>query len=104
MVQGSPEEVPVTDGYASSHRKVIAIIHKTWFDGRPFAIWEVRDATSLSTSTVVRVLRPLVRLRLLARAKRGYRGRHYRVAKAWPLRLVDAIQTFEFAMMLKLAE
>ena len=84
----------------STHRKIIRVIHETWSDGAPFAIWEVRDATHVSTSSVVRTVVKLRGLRLLVYTKRAYANRHYRVAPRWPAAVKDAIENFELAKIL----
>jgi DNA-binding transcriptional regulator GbsR (MarR family) len=88
--------------YLSTHRKVIDTIHTSWSGGTPFAIWEIRNAAHVSTSSVIRVLRILMRLKLVSHTKRGHVGQHYRVTVRWPSATKDAIDAFEYARILKI--
>ena len=86
----------VTAPSESSHRRIINEITARWPNGEPFAIWELRDACDISTSTVIRVMRTLVELRLVLHAKRGFQGRRYRIAPRW-LNAKAVIENFEIA-------
>lgn len=90
------------DSTLSSYRTVIRAIDSTWGDGTAFALWELRKATGLSNSTVIRCVRRLLSLNLLVRARRrAYANRHYRVHPRW--RGAEAvIQTYEYAKVLRI--
>lgn len=81
----------------SSHRNIITYIHNKWHDGAPFAIWEVRDGSGFSTTSVVRTLRQLVKLRMVQRSNKGFMGKHYRITVRWPVSAKDAIENFELS-------
>lgn len=88
----------------STYKKVIEAIHKNkeWSAGQPFAIWEVRDASGASTSSVIRTIKHLINIRLVMKAKKGYVGRLYRVGPRWPNTVKQAIDDFEFGKVLGL--
>lgn len=88
--------------YHSTHRRIIDAIHSYWFSGEPFGIWQVRDTSGVSTSSVIRTVKMLVRLRMLSHSKRAYAGKHYRVTGQWPAKVTDAIDAFEYAKILKI--
>ena len=83
----------------STHRKVIETIDRHWRTGAPFAIWEVRDASGVSTSSIVRCLRRLQDLRLVIHKDRVYADRHYRVAPRWT-NAKDVLENYQYAKML----
>mgnify|MGYP001558386291 CR=1 FL=1 len=85
----------------SVYRKIIQTIHEGWFGGEPFAIHEVRDKSGVSKSSVIRVLKLLVKIKVVAHRPGGYAGRHYRVTQTWPMTLRDAVEAFEMAKVLK---
>lgn len=91
----------VTDG---THRNVINAIHTNWYvNGEAFALRDVASAApDVSMSSIVRALAILKRIKLVSYSKRAYLGRHYRVAKAWPLTAPQAIQAFEYAKILRM--
>ena len=82
----------------STYRKVIATISEKWSDGTPFAIWEVRDASGVSTSSVVRTLKRLRYLQLLYynESRRSYAKRNFRVTARW-LSNKTVVDQFELA-------
>ena len=86
----------------STHKLIIETIHKNkeWFAGQPFAIWEVRDASHTSTSSVIRTFKQLIAIKMLLKSKKGYAGRLYRVGPRWPNTAKQAIEDFEFAKVL----
>lgn len=85
----------------SSYRRIIAVIHQNYHGGsQPFAVWELRDKTGLSTSTVRRTVEQLVFLKFVDYIKRAYAGRHYKVGEKWPFDLKDVIENYELAYTL----
>ena len=86
----------------STHRKIITAIHINFGNNEPFAIWELRDITKCSASSVVRTLARLVELDLVAHSHRGYMGKKYRMARRWPMTAQEAIENFEVAKVLGL--
>lgn len=86
----------------SAHRNIIKHIHDNWHDGSPFAIWELRKASGFSNSSVIRVLRQLVKLRMVIHTSKGFQGRHYRLSVKWPASANDAIENFELSKILKI--
>ena len=90
--------------YASAHRKVIATLHTTWFDGEPFALRDVVKYSDTSKSSCLRILKFLVQINLVKNSRKAFGGRHYRLTKNWPMRLENAIQTFEYGHILYVAE
>lgn len=85
----------------STHKKIIRAITTKWGSGEPFAIWEVRDASGCSTSSVTRVVKKLVQLDILRHTVHGFMGRHYRVTYKWTS-VDDVIESYEYAKVLKL--
>lgn len=86
----------------STHRLVIEAIHKNWHDGRPFAIWELRNASHCSTSSVSRVIKHLVKIKMVLHTNKGFNGRHYRVDVRWPGTAKQAIANYVWARMVKI--
>jgi len=84
----------------SNHRIVIRMIDEKFPDGS-FAIHEVRDATGVSSSTVTRVLRALVKLRLVRHSPHAFAGKHYRATVRWT-HAASVIDTYEYAKALKI--
>ncbi len=84
-----------------TYTKIINCIHARWRDGLPFAIWELRDATDTSTSSVKRTLETLIFLNFIIDGKRGYLNRHYRISKWWTMP-DKVMESFELAKLMKL--
>lgn len=87
--------------FLSTHRKVIAYIH-IGFQNASFAIWEIREGSGVSNSSVTRVIKKLVDLKLVRHREHGYRGRNYEVTKAWSTDVMTVINTYEYAKALGL--
>lgn len=86
----------------STYKLVIEAIHKKWYDGTPFAIREVQSTSGCSTSSVARVMKNLVKLKMVVHSKKGFMGRHYRTDIRWPAKAKMAIQHYEWARILKI--
>lgn len=87
--------------FVSTHRKVIAYIHLGFRDKR-FAIWEIRDGSAVSGSSVTRTIAKLVDLKLVRHHQSGFKGRNYEVTKAWDADVMKVIEVFELAKVLNL--
>ncbi len=88
----------------STHRKVIAYIH-LGYQRKPFAIWELREGTLVSTSSVTRTLAKLVDLRLVRHlSKPGFKDRNYEVTKLWHDTgdVMKVIEIYELAKILNI--
>ena len=86
----------------STHRKVIEFIGKNFQPSNlPFAIWEIRKGTGVSTSSVVRTLGKLVDFSFVIHSDRGYGSRHYRCALRWQTTR-QVIEDFELGKILKI--
>lgn len=88
----------------STHRKIIKTIHANpnWLRGNPFAIWEVRDASGVSTSSIRRALISLVAYNFVIHLKKGFMGRKYRVNFRWPADVNQAIRDYEYGKILEI--
>lgn len=90
--------------FMSTHRKVIAYIHIA-HQNKPFAIWEIRLGTAVSTSSVTRTLAKLVDLRLVRHLnKPGFKDRNYETTKLWHDTgdVMKVIEVYELAKVLNL--
>jgi len=85
----------------SAHRKVITAIGVRYANGAPFAIWELERVVNVSKSSIIRVLRQLVKLNYVLHSKKAYAGKHYRVAARWT-DVIEVTNTFEIAKALKI--
>jgi hypothetical protein len=86
----------------SAHRKIIRAIHENCIKGDPFAIWEIRDLSGVSTSSVRRTMESLVNYNFIIHLKKGFRGRKYRVNFRWPKDVATAIKDYEFGKILEI--
>lgn len=84
----------------ASYSKIIQTID-SMDRAKPFAIWEVRDKSECSSSSVTRALRVLCHLRFVEHLNSGYLGRHYRTTARWDT-LENVKQMFELAKVMKM--
>ncbi len=89
--------------FQSTHRKVIAYLHILYKQsGKRFAIWEVRHGADVSSSSVTRILKELVELKLVRHYEKGFMGRNYEVTQAWDTDIMKVIEVFELRRVLNL--
>ena len=89
-------------GDPNNYRRVIIAIHEKWFNGKGFAIWEVRDAAAVSSSTARRVITDLMDLRLVHKRQKSYLGRKYHVTSRWPIDQQGVVDAYELNKIIKM--
>lgn len=50
---------------------------------KPFAMWEVRQALGVSSSSITRVIRRLIHMGYVFKMKTGFANRYYKMTKKW---------------------
>jgi hypothetical protein len=84
----------------ASYSKIIEAIDSL-DRAKPFAIWEIRDKSECSTSSVTRVFRVLHTLKYIEHLGHGYLGRHYKTTPRWD-NAAGVSKTFELAKIMKM--
>jgi len=91
----------ITDEDRSTHIKIINAISGAWPAGTAFSVWEVRDLSLCSVSSVLRTLDTLIRAGYIKKAATGYRFRYYRVTDRWT-NAETVIEAFHYARLLRI--
>lgn len=84
----------------ASYSKIIEAIDSI-DRSRQFAIWEIRDKSGCSTSSVTRAFRVLVHLGFIKHMGHGYLNRHYKTTPRWDS-AEDVNKMFELAKLVNL--
>lgn len=87
----------------STHVVIINAVqdNERWQAGEPFALWQLRDLTHLSTSSVVRTISKLVSLKLVKHSKKPvFEHRNYRITAQWRS-ASEVIEAYEFAKIIE---
>ena len=67
----------------------------------PFSLQDIVDVSDVSKSSVLRLLKSLVEMRLVTHGLKGYKGKRYKVTTRW-IGVAEVIEAYQYAKVIKL--